>query len=693
MSSVLFKEDLARYTHITDVLPFSAYRKSDRLYINDDGSASTLFEISPSIVATDTSGFEAILDLMENDTDVIQFVLYGSPNITRQLDAFVSSKERAKADPLYKALIDRYSDFLENKTKDRINNLMETKLKNHRLFVSISSSKNIDRVPVIAGSIENILAVKGYNPVHVPPQGLVSLMYEILNMNHDFRDMPRYDDTMPIARQFLSPDTLIETTKKYVIADGTYFASMEPVSFPNETNLWMFSSRLGDYLSPNVDKQQFYNPFIISAAFSPLAKKSSNKIKGNHTFTLASSLPGQFFPRNEKKKEDAMHTIHKMEEKKKLVQFSLNVIVSGRNEKEVKRSIDTVKSYWDSGYPQQRIQLKPVARIAQVNFFSSLPMCLNSEYYQDTENYRTLFTDEAAQFIPSEADWSGSSSPTIPLITRRGQFAMFDLFDSPDNYNGYIIATSGAGKSVWINFLTLMYLSRGDTVFTFDIGRSYEKLCESIDGQWIEFDLNNPISINPFSEIKTAEDFDENWEYLRDFIYFIGASLSKEHSDRMEKLVKSHIDESLKELWNEYREKLEITHISEWFSTSEDKELKDFGQQLKPYTANGIYGKFFSGKSDVDFKKPYVVMELDTIENMQELRDAVIMIMIFHYLMDRRSLSLFGSPKLAHNSRYVTFTTYKKTFINLRFYRLCEQVTLKVDRLHQTYNFNIHNSP
>jgi len=624
------KDIAIKYTHLSEVVPYMAYKEDERLYIHSDGSAASIFELSPSIIAADTTAFESIIDMLVPGA-ILQFTLYGSPNITHELDAFAAQKQRAKEDPLYNALIKNYLKFLEDKTKDGINPLMETKLKNHRLFASIVMEKNIDRLSMIAESVENTLSTKGYHPRSVKPDEFCVLIYEILNMNHDFRDMPEYDDRIPLARQMLAPDTLIDTrNKNYLISDGVYWSSLEPVHFPNETNLWMFSSKLGDYLSANIDKQQFYTPFFITASFSMIPNKKAMSIKGRQSTNMAQNLPEHLIPRMAKKKIDALHTIKNLEEKKKLVQFSLNVLVSGRDKKEMQRSVDTVKSYWDSGAPQQRIKLERVARIVPINFFCSLPAAMNAEYYAITENYITLFADEAAQFIPSEADWSGTSTPTIPLISRRGQLIEFDLFDSPDNYNGYIVATSGAGKSVFINYLTLMYLAKGDTVFTFDIGRSYEKLCESIGGQWIEFDLNNPISINPFSEIKTQTDFDENWEYLRDFIYFIGASLSKDYSDQVEKLIKSYIDSALKELWSEYREKLEVTHIATWFMGSDDRELKNFGQQLMPYTATGIYGKFFTGQSSIDFHKPYVVMELDTIENMQELRDAVIMIMIFH---------------------------------------------------------------
>ena len=96
-----------------------------------------------------------------------------------------------------------------------------------------------------------------------------------------------------------------------------------------------------------------------------------------------------------------------------------------------------------------------------------------------------------------------------------------------------IVATTGAGKSVFINLLSLSYLIQGKKVFIFDIGRSYEKLAKTIGGQWIEFNLDNPQSINPFSEIKTEKDLKEYADYLIDFIYFIGAPASLSLSEEI----------------------------------------------------------------------------------------------------------------------------------------------------------------
>ena len=49
--------------------------------------------------------------------------------------------------------------------------------------------------------------------------------------------------------------------------------------------------------------------------------------------------------------------------------------------------------------------------------------------------------------------------------------------------------------------MVLNAYTRGDRIFITDIGGSYEPICKELGGQYIEIDLDNPISFNPFSQI------------------------------------------------------------------------------------------------------------------------------------------------------------------------------------------------
>lgn len=641
-------DDAGRIFKLADWLPYKLYDDRAKTYINNDGSVGAIFELVPRLVAADPTPFESLIDMLP-ESAFMQITLYGSPNVTGIVDNYKSACAAANATdpqtgeylfPMYKSIMDEYSAWLEKKTRESVNPVMVTKIKNYRMFISILFTKPEDvNIENVVGSFKNILESKKFDPVPVPPQELLNYLFEIFNLNHDFRNIPLYNPKSYLSAQVLAPDTMVEVFDDCIKSDGMYWGSLVPVDYPEETHLYEFGKKLGDYLSMNIDKQQFYDPFIVTANLNRLSKTEIANKRKNGMIVVTQKADERVFPRLAKKQADLVPAMDKYDSKLPVVDYSLGIFVSARNRENLKRNMDNIATYWGSGSKEERFKLMPLKYIVGRDFLGNLPFCYETEFRKLKRNDMVWFSDEAAHFMPAEADWGGTRTATIPVISRRGQLVGFDLFDSPSNFNGYIVATSGAGKSVWINFLTINYLLRGDRVFTFDIGRSYEKLAKTIDGQWIEFNMNSPMSLNPFSEIKTEEDLHEYLDYLIGFVYFMGAPVSQSLSEEIEKFIRAELNIMLPKLWNTNREKLEISHISDEFMGQDDIRFKDFGQQLIPYTRKGLYGKFFNGPSQVSFNKQFVVMELDTLENIPELRDVVMMIMMFHI---SRSIYLSG---------------------------------------------------
>ncbi len=615
----LFQKD-----SISKYFPYRAYDFTNEVYINADETKGVIFEVSPRIISADSNVFEEIFNnLPENVT--MQFMLYGSLNITPIIDDF--EKTIVSSNHLYEKLAKDYGNFLISKTKKAINDIVPTRVKNYRLFISLKFDRGTEYKNT-AFAIENILKVKEFYPVRLKPRELIQLLWEIFNNNHDFKYVP-YEEHLFINEQILAPDSEIKVEDDHLVIDGVYWGSINVADFPQYTHIGEFSQKLGDAYSANLDRQQFFDTFFIVNSFERVSGKEFNKIRTFTGITMNQAMPEEFFPRLAKKQADAKEVIKNIDERKPLLKMSLSCLVAGRTKEALKENIDAVISYWSSGNEYQRMKVFRDKYIVMPTFMSSLPFGMDDEVSNLTQRYIYLFADEAANFVPAEGDWHGTKNKTVFLVSRRGQLVGFDLFDS-DSYNGYIVASTGAGKSVFINLLTLFYLSKGNRVWIIDIGRSYEKLTKETGGQWIEFDPANPISLNPFSDLNTEEEFTEYLQYLISFIYAIGAPLSQEASLQIEKLVRSHLDSALRELYRIYKNGLLIDHISAWFLEQDDPRLKDFGQQLVPFTSKGIYGKFFSGKSNVDFTKDLVVMEFDALENDPELRDAVMMIMTFH---------------------------------------------------------------
>ena len=69
-----------------------------------------------------------------------------------------------------------------------------------------------------------------------------------------------------------------------------------------------------------------------------------------------------------------------------------------------------------------------------------------------------------------------------------------------------VAGTSGSGKSMFLNEVAASYLAGGAQVWIIDIGRSYEKLCRLLGGEFLEFGVEAaPLCLNPFAAVNRIE--------------------------------------------------------------------------------------------------------------------------------------------------------------------------------------------
>jgi conjugal transfer ATP-binding protein TraC len=92
-----------------------------------------------------------------------------------------------------------------------------------------------------------------------------------------------------------------------------------------------------------------------------------------------------------------------------------------------------------------------------------------------------------------------------------------------ENFDFCIEEVPGSGKAVFMHELFMDTLCVGGRVFVLDYGKSFKRTCQILKGNHIEFDLKNPISLNPFSEISEK---DEDFEAREDILAGIAAILA-----------------------------------------------------------------------------------------------------------------------------------------------------------------------
>lgn len=592
----------------SDFLPYMSYDSQKEYYINNDNSFGTVFLCSPRIRMGESTAVaveEMLGKLPENM--FIQFTLFGSKNIKDLVEYWkymhLERADRENNELLFKA-IKNMGEFYYSKTKEGISNSMATRLKNYYLLVSIKSNSEEDVISY-KHILKNILTSNNFSPVVAEPEVLKPMLYELFNGNHDINNIPNYDRTCYLNRQVIMPTTEMLIKDDELKIDGRSFISLTPQSFPQEAHIADFGEKLGDYISRALDNNQFKDTFLITASVCALSKKKTARVKGNHSMLLTQKWSENIFRQFAAARKESVSILERIDnQKEKLYAFDLNVIVSGDNYDEASLNASTIISYWNKG-GGKAIVLDEALGIHQLNLIASLPMGINKEYMFDiTAKYRSMFPDQISQFIPLEADFK-LNIPNLILFSRRAQIAGLDLFVSNSNYNAYLVATSGAGKSVLLNMLAFNSYARNDRIFIIDQDNSFSKLCDTIDGQYLALDPLQPISFNPFSGLKNndRESFMDDLNYLSDLIYMLGSSKNQDRALEDEKLIKAKTQAIMEELFLSKGNTMEVTDIRDELAKVDDQRFRDFADQLRPFCKEGIYGKYFNGPCEFNIEK------------------------------------------------------------------------------------------
>jgi conjugal transfer ATP-binding protein TraC len=222
--------------------------------------------------------------------------------------------------------------------------------------------------------------------------------------------------------------------------------------------------------------------------------------------------------------------------------------------------------------------------------------------------------------LPILGNWLGSGTGGMGLyIGRRGQLALFDPYDSPTNYNGFIVAEAGAGKSFVAQKLICDMRANGGRVWSIDQGRSQEKLCRVLGGQFIEFSEESDICLNPFTHVV---DIKEDMDMLKAVITKMAAPV-----DGLDDFRQAAIEAKILAAFSVAGHDSDITLVAEQCLNDKDMRIRDIGTQLYPFTRQGSFGRWFNGKNNVDLTNDYVVLELQELHSKKVLQQVVLLLL------------------------------------------------------------------
>ena len=251
-----------------------------------------------------------------------------------------------------------------------------------------------------------------------------------------------------------------------------------------------------------------------------------------------------------------------------------------------------------------------------------------------------------------------------------------------DNSNFFILGPSGSGKSFFTNSMVRQLWEQNTDVVLVDTGNSYEGLCDYVNGKYISYTEEHPITMNPFA-IKREELNIEKIGFLKNLIMLIW----KGTNGKITKTEDHLIEDVITEYYDAYFRTRQVKELS--FNTFYEystmripeivKENKLDGIDLATY--NYLLKDFYKGgnheltlNENLDtalFDETFIVFEIDSIKDDPLLFPLVTLIIMDVFIQKMRikknrkvlvieeAWKAIASPMMAEYIKYLYKTARK----------------------------------
>ncbi len=659
------KQALTRFP-LSDFLTYGGYDEQHRVYRLTDGRVGAIWVMPPLGYLSDAAvkglGGLYALDLPQGST--IQVAMHGSPVIEPITEHYTALRNHAgQASTAYRDA-QTMERFMLRARDTRLIQDTGVRPRDLNVYVSVAiplenelpDGMKLDLIWEKLNGIEKLLETCGFYPQRVSAYHLLCLLHQLLNPGHSWADRPvTYDPRQLIKKQAVRYDTKCQLAPNAIFLDNWFVKCLTVQQFPEQWD----GSRNRELIGSSFRLQdQITCPFWITLnVIRYNTVKAGAEITRNHILITNQAVGGivRLIPIIGKKKENFDLMTNAMTEGNQPVGMYYQILLYGENESVLEQHSQSVQAL----YRTQEWQLQEDTFISFPQFIFALPLCLTSDTHlvrTKLQRLNTVPSNVPAEVAPVVGDWKGLGAPVMIFTSRCGQVIGLDIFANPaGNFNVCVAAKSGAGKSFWANELIRSYLGTQGRVWMIDAGKSYQKLCGHLKGQFLQFATKrDTFCLNPFTllDIPTkgrteAEVIDERQErvaMVKDLLAQM-ASPSKVLPD----LQMSWLEEAILQVFQKVGADGSPTDVSKLLRSMQDQHgrKKDLADMLLPFCEGGNYGRMFNGRNNINFESDFIVLELDGLDQLPELRSVILLQLVMNiqsamYLGDRAQRKICG---------------------------------------------------
>jgi conjugal transfer ATP-binding protein TraC len=643
---------MTRRNKFSDYLPYMAYDPKTSTYINTDQTIGFIWESIPLVYAGKQTFdiLEGIFNMGLPAGTVLQFTLYADPFILPYTHLYRSLKIRESR--LMNTVADKTLEFYNQAGQKGFDKFQGIPARNFRLFVSLKLHAPVKQATALdlRNNIGEILAGAHLCPSLLPPHRLIEMLMKLFNDDPPEIDS-YYDETVPIRKQIIFSETPVLSGWDSVRVGQRYFKCLTVKKMAQVVDLLTFNYVLGDIWGVQSDASQINNPFFLT--MNVVFDKLKTQLHGKCNFVLQQHGVGSLAPSLKRKQEEYMWATDEIEKGTEFVRIMPILWHTTSSPNQSLEATARIKRIWESrGFIMQEDR-----GILSLLLLSALPFGM----FNMKNNMNFIDRDfichpkVAAKCFPVQADIRGGGNPHIMLMGRKGQLVCLDIFDKrANNQNALVCAASGYGKSFLVNYIVFNYFASGAIMRIIDMGGSYRKLCNIVDGKFISFRKDANICLNPFTFVRRIDD------EIGVLSAIVAQMVYSGTGDLPDETEMTLIKNAIRFVYSEYGNDATIdavyrTLASPNKTSDEIMELECEGDNkcisnlltlstnlafnLRSFTSQGQYGKWFNGPATLNIEDDdFVVLELEELKPQKDLLN-VITLQILNYVTANLYLS------------------------------------------------------
>lgn len=418
--------------------------------------------------------------------------------------------------------------------------------------------------------------------------------------------------------------SFIETDFNHLKIDEKYYRTLFVTAYPRYVSAnWLYSL-------VTFDRPLYISMYIYPTESKTVLDELKRKIAEMEASIEAEIKAGKVVdPTTQVALDDALSLQAELAKgSERFFQFGLYITIPADSKEE----LDNLTKEVDSSLSSILIIAKQATLEQEEGFKSTVPM-----FSDKLQVWRNMDTTSLAMTFPfSTAALTRNEGILYGMNQHDGSLIIFDRF-TLENANSVILGKSGGGKSFFVKMEALRLLMMGIDVIILDPENEYQKLTQSMGGEFVVFSTTSQYKINPFDLISETNEADELSNKILDLHSLIKVIMGDDISPAQDALldralVMTYRNVGITQDPATFRNPAPLLEdLYKVFMGMETVEAKEMANRLEKFVMGSASG-IFNQKSNFDIKNHFTVFGIRDLE--ENLRP-VAMYIVLDYIWNR----------------------------------------------------------